>query len=227
MSILTKILLVEDDPLLGEGLLISLNLEGHTAVWEKTVKSAWEAYQTQDFDLVILDIGLPDGKGTELCQQIRSENNKIGILFLTAKTDEETVVRGLELGANDFVKKPFSQKELMARIKVILRPKLLSDKELKGGGVTLSPERRTATFKEQTLSLNRRQFDILSFFMSHPDQIVTRDQLLNHLNTDGDVIDRTIDSHVSQLRKILKSNHVNSLNIASIYGIGYRLENLE
>jgi DNA-binding response OmpR family regulator len=137
------------------------------------------------------------------------------------------VVRGLELGANDFVKKPFSHRELMARIKVLFRSKFPVNKEIKKGDLTLLPEKRTATYKGESLTLNRRQFDILSYFLSHADQIITREQLLEHLNSDGDVIDRTIDSHVSQLRKILKTHEVEDFQIASVYGIGYRLENVD
>ncbi len=222
-----RILLVEDDPMLGEGLSISLKLENYDITWKKSVHQGLEAFQDQKFDLAILDIGLPDGQGTDLCKSIREVNHDIGIIFLTAKTDEETVVRGLELGANDFVKKPFSHRELMARVKVVLRTKFPSSKELKAGELILSPERRSVTYKGENLTVNRRQFDILSYFITHRDQIITRDQLLSHLNSDGDVIDRTIDSHVSQLRKILKSHNVDDIQIASIYGIGYRLENLE
>lgn len=222
-----RILLVEDDPMLGEGLSISLKLEGYEINWQKTFNAGLETFQSEKFDLTILDINLPDGLGTDLCKAIRELNHEVGIIFLTAKTDEETVVRGLELGANDFVKKPFSHRELMARVKALLRTKFPVNKELKFGELILSSEKRAATYKGEAMTLNRRQFDILSYFMIHHDQIITREQLLSHLNTDGDVIDRTIDSHVSQLRKILKSHDVSDLQIASIYGIGYRFESVE
>lgn len=222
-----RILLVEDDPMLGEGLSISLKLEGYDIAWKKTFNAGLETFQSEKFDLTILDINLPDGLGTDLCKAIREINQEVGIIFLTAKTDEETVVRGLELGANDFVKKPFSHRELMARVKALLRSKFPVNKELKFGELILSSDKRAAFYKGEAMTLNRRQFDILSYFMIHHDQIITREQLLSHLNTDGDVIDRTIDSHVSQLRKILKSHDVNDLQIASIYGIGYRFESVE
>jgi DNA-binding response OmpR family regulator len=222
-----RILLVEDDPMLGEGLSISLKLENYDITWKKSVQQGLTSFQENKFDLAILDIGLPDGQGTDLCKSIREVNHDIGIIFLTAKTDEETVVRGLELGANDFVKKPFSHRELMARVKVVLRAKFPSNKELKAGELILFPERRSVTYKGENLTVNRRQFDILSYFITHKDQIITRDQLLSHLNSDGDVFDRTIDSHVSQLRKILKGHNVDDIQISSVYGIGYRLENME
>lgn len=226
-TFIPRILLVEDDPMLGEGLSISLKLENYDVTWKKSVAEGLEAFLTNKFELIILDIGLPDGEGTDLCKKIRNTNRDIGIIFLTAKTDEDTVVRGLELGANDFVKKPFSHRELMARVKAILRAKFPGGKELKVGELTLFPEKRSVSYKTESITVNRRQFDILSYFMTHKDQIITRDQLLSHLNSDGDVFDRTIDSHVSQLRKILKSHNVNEIQITSVYGIGYRLESVE
>lgn len=219
-----SLLLVEDDPILGEGLVISFKLEGYQIAWGKTLAEGKKLYDDGNFDLVILDIGLPDGPGTDLCRMIRETNPNIGVVFLTAQTDEETVVRGLELGANDFVKKPFSHRELMARVRVLLRPKLALTKEIKVGSLIVNPEKRVVTFEGREINVNRRQFDILTYFVSHPDQIITRDQLLVYLDQDGAIFDRTVDSHLSQLRKILKTNLVTGVQINSIYGIGYRLE---
>lgn len=223
-SIPSNILLVEDDPILGEGLVISLKLEGHSIFWAKSLAEGKQLYSSGDFQLAVLDIGLPDGPGTELCKFIRESNVEIKVIFLTAQTDEETVVKGLELGANDFVKKPFSHRELMARIKGQLRPAAIVSREIKIGDLIISPEKRMVTFGGNEISVNRRQFDILSYFASHPDQIITREQLLTHLDQDGAIFDRTVDSHLSQLRKILKTNAVTGFQINSVYGIGYRLE---
>ncbi len=218
------LLLVEDDPILGEGLLISFRLEGYQIHWGRSLEEGKKLFAENTFDLIVLDIGLPDGPGTELCRLIRETNQEVGIIFLTAQTDEETVVKGLELGANDFVKKPFSHRELMARAKVHLRTKHPPSKEINLGGLLILPEKRQVFFEGNEISVNRRQFDILTYFATHPDQIITRDQLLSHLDNDGAIFDRTIDSHLSQLRKILKTNSVTSFQINSIYGIGYRLE---
>lgn len=218
-----RILLVEDDPILGLGLSETLKLEGHNVEWLKNISSATLAYAPGKFDLVVLDIGLPDGLGTDLCKTIRGMDQKTPIIFLTAKTDEETVVRGLELGANDFVKKPFSQKELLARIKGLLRHST-PVVESKIPGLTVSEERREVAYNGKSLDLNRRQFDILKYFLARPDQIVTRDQLIAHLGQDGAIFDRTVDSHLSQLRKSIKASGLESLQIVSVYGVGYRLE---
>lgn len=227
MKMSSKLLLVEDDPILGEGLVLSLQLEGLTVDWAKTLRDGREKYNQSSFDLVILDIGLPDGLGLELCREIRTENQAIPVVFLTARTDEETVVMGLEDGANDFVKKPFSNKELMARVKGLLRGKVAAAKDLKAGELILNQDKREASYKGKLLGLNRRQFDILSYFMGKQGQIITREQLLNHLDNDGSIFDRTIDSHLSQLRRTLKKSGVGAVQILSVYGVGYRLEVLE
>lgn len=219
-----SLLLVEDDPILGEGLMISFKLEGYQIEWGKTLAEGKKLFDQGNYDLIILDIGLPDGSGTDLCRMIRETNANVGVVFLTAQTDEETVVRGLELGANDFVRKPFSHRELMARVRVLLRPKLVLAKEIRVGSLIVNPEKRVVTFDGREINVNRRQFDILTYFVSHPDQIITRDQLLIYLDQDGAIFDRTVDSHLSQLRKILKTNLVTGVQINSIYGIGYRLE---
>lgn len=218
-----KILLVEDDPVLGTTLSMGLKIEKYEVEWATTYTRALEFFSPGVFDLVSLDIGLPDGSGLDLCKEIRSQDKNVPIIFLTARTDEDTLLKGLEIGANDFVKKPFSQKELFARIKVLLRSNPWQS-ELSIGGLTVYPDRREIHFEGKPLNLNRRQFDILTFFLGRPDQIVTREQLLSHLGQDGTVYDRTVDSHLSQTRKVLKSANVESIQLSPVYGVGYRLE---
>jgi len=218
-----KILLVEDDPVLGTTLSMGLKLEHYEVVWVTSFSKALDTFSPGSFDLISLDIGLPDGSGLDLCKEIRLQDKNVPIIFLTARTDEETLLKGLEIGANDFVKKPFSQKELFARIKVLLRSNPWQS-ELSLGGLTVYPDRREIHFQGKPLNLNRRQFDILVFFLARPDQIVTREQLLSHLGQDGTVYDRTVDSHLSQTRKVLKSAHVDTIQLSPVYGVGYRLE---
>lgn len=222
-----KVLLVEDDPILGEGLVMSLKLEGHQVEWAQSIKAAKAIIDENQFELMIMDIGLPDGEGTELCRWVRQKDSLVSILFLTAKTDEETVVKSLDEGGNDFVKKPFSHKELMARIKSIFRTRNPQSQVLKLGAFSLSMDKREFLYDGRPLGLNRRQFDILSFLITKRDQIVTRDQMLQHLDQEGAIYDRTIDSHLSQLRKILKTEAVGKIQILPVYGVGYRLEILE
>lgn len=221
-----KILLVEDDPVLGTALSMGLKLEKYEIDWVKSVSVALEKFSPGIYDLISLDIGLPDGSGIDLCKEIRKQDQNVPVIFLTAKTDEETLLRGLEIGGNDFVKKPFSQKELFARIKVLLRRNPWQN-EVSLGGLTIYPDRREIHFKDTPLDLNRKQYEILAFFLSHPDQIITREQLLAHLGQDGAVYDRTVDSHLSQTRKVLKAFNVETIQLSPVYGVGYRLEVLE
>lgn len=220
----SKILLVEDDEGIGFGLSEALQLEGLAVDWKKNVTDGAQAFSSEKYNLVILDIGLPDGLGTTLCGKIRKKDARTPIIFLTARTDEETLIKALEMGANDFVKKPFSQRELFARIRAHLGLNRSTVKEGPIPGMIIDQEARTVTYQQKQLELNRRQFDLLMYFLKHQDQIVTRDQVLEYLGQEGAVFDRTIDSHISQLRKVLKSYSISKLQIVSVYGVGYRLE---
>ncbi len=221
---MNSILLVEDDPILGEGLVLALQLEGFNVDWAKTIASGREKWQSKQFDLVLLDMGLPDGEGITLCREIRKKDQKLAVIFLTAKNDEQTMVECLNDGANDFIKKPFSNRELMARIRAALRLNLSSQKLLKIGELSINIEKREVQYKENNLALNRRQFDLLAYFMKRQGEIVTRDQLIDHLGQENEIYDRTIDSHLSQLRKLFRTHHVETIQIIPIYGVGYRLE---
>ena len=214
-----KILLVEDDPVLATGLVLSFELEGYQVVHALNGKNALEQIDEHRFDLCVLDIGLPDISGLDLCKQIKSQLPETPIIFLTAQTDEDTVVRGLQIGANDFIKKPFSHKELLMRIKVQLRNNAWSDQHIIYD-LEIYPERREIHFQKQALPLNRRQYEIFTYLLRNEGKIIEREKLINS----EDVSDRSVDSHISQLRKILVKNKVNQIQINSIYGIGYRLE---
>jgi two-component system OmpR family response regulator len=194
---MSSVLLVEDDPILGEGLVLSLQLEGHNVDWAKTLSSGKEKWSSKQFDLVLLDMGLPDGEGIDLCREIRKKDQKLAVIFLTAKNDEQTVVECLNDGANDFIKKPFSHRELMARIKAALRLNTSSPKLIKVGELAINIDKREVTYKENNLGLNRRQFDLLAYFMKRQGEIITRDQLIDHLGQENEIYDRTIDSHLS------------------------------
>jgi len=224
MSDSSKILIVEDDEGIGFGLSEALQLEGLAVDWKKNATEGMQAFQSEKYDLIVLDIGLPDGLGTTLCGKMRKKDNRTPIIFLTARTDEETLVRALDMGANDFVKKPFSQRELFARIRAHLGLNRNTKKEGPIPGLVIDQELRQISYHQKQIEINRRQFDLLMYFIKHPDQIITRDQLLEHLGQEGAVFDRTIDSHISQLRKVLKTSSVSKMQIVSVYGIGYRLE---
>jgi DNA-binding response OmpR family regulator len=216
---MTKILLVEDDPVIGKSLQVALELEGYSLDWATSLAEA--RAKEPPFDLVILDINLPDGSGLTLAKEIRP----VPVLMLTASGDEESVVSGFAAGAVDYVRKPFSNKELKARIAVVLGGKgKPAQQAIQFAGVTLQKDERLVKAGEVVLDLNRREFDILACLLAHAESVVTRESLLRVLDREGEIFDRTIDSHISHLRSRLKKAGIASLQIASVYGVGYRLE---
>lgn len=222
---MAHILLVEDDPVLGKGLKVALELDGHSVQWVDTLAGARAQGGIESLELVLLDLNLPDGSGLSFAQECRDNRPGLAVLMLTASGDEESVVAGFEAGAIDYVRKPFGNKELKARIRVILgRKSKPSSRILNFGDLTVFPERRQVKMGETKIDLNRREFDILLHLMTNPETVVTRECLLRALNKEGEIFDRTIDSHVSHLRSRLRKAGVNSVEIASVYGVGYRLE---
>lgn len=221
---MAHILLVEDDPLLGKSLEIALKQLNHQVTWQKTIAEGLSALHTQPFDLLILDVNLPDGTGFDLTQQVRGNGSPVPILILTARTDEDSVVKGFEAGANDYVRKPFSQKELALRVKVLLRQKEDNDEKINVGGLQIQTSQRRALVDGQDLNLNRREFDVLLRLAKHPDAVVRREDIIQSFDAGSEIFDRTIDSHVSHIRSKLKDLGINKVRIESVYGIGYRLQ---
>lgn len=225
---MTHILLVEDDPVLGRGLNVSLELEGYKVQWVKNLQSADAARADWSFGLVILDLGLPDGNGLRFLKDLKASKNpsevSTPVVILTAKTDEDAVVEGLNAGASDYVRKPFGNRELLARIKTVLREPATQAHQLRYGNLVISLDQRRVTYGETDIDLSRREFDLLCHFVQRSEAVVTRDALLQALGKDDEIFDRTIDSHVSHLRARLRKVGVNSIQISSVYGVGYRLE---
>jgi DNA-binding response OmpR family regulator len=221
------VLLVEDDPVLGQALGMSLELESFKVHWARDLRSAGALFFEGNPKLVVLDLGLPDGTGLELLRKIREQKIKTAIIVLTARTDEDTVVQCLQAGANDYVRKPFGYKELHARIQAALNATLKRDQNPSFGGLKIATDQRRAFFADKELPLKRREFDILKYFVEHAESVVGREALLSSLGHDSEVFDRTIDSHVSHIRKKLRESGVSAIRISSVYGIGYRLESDE
>lgn len=166
-----KIHLIEDDPILAKGLQINLDLDNYLTTVSASITEALEQHKQNSFNFIILDLGLPDGSGFDLLQEIRKENRQIPIIILSAQSDEDSIVKGLHLGANDFVKKPYSYKELRARIQAALRvtPKESTNNDIhQFAGISVYFSNRTIKFKDRTILLNRREFDILSYLLKRP-----------------------------------------------------------
>ncbi len=210
-----NILVVEDDPGIADVLDYALRKEGHGV---RIVARGREAVSlASQFDIVLLDVGLPDIDGFDVCRQIRADSD-IPVIFLTSRSEEIDRVVGLELGGDDYIAKPFSTRELMARIKAIMRRASASPK--KDDGLTLDRDMHQATLDGRELSLSRLEFDLLALLFDQPGRVYTREQILDQAWPDGGcVTDRTVDAHVKALRKKLGDPDM----IETIRGVGYRL----
>ena len=211
-----KILLVEDDAALRGALEELLCREGYDVVKASNVRSAREGLDSA-IDLVILDVGLPDGDGVELCRSWRSEGVQTPILFLTAKDEEMDVVRGLDSGGNDYVTKPFRMQELLSRIRALLR-RNQRDTTITRSGITLDTAKLHATRNGEVLLLTVTEYKILAKLISSR-SIITRAVLLEALwDLDSRFVDdNTLSVHVSRLREKIGGSH-----IKTIRGVGYQ-----
>lgn len=219
-----NVLLVEDDPALARGIQVILEIEGYRTFWASNLKSAYEINEGEKLELVILDLGLADGSGFDFLTKVRESGSRLPIIVLTAKTDEDSIVEGLQRGANDYMKKPFGNRELLARIKAILREPQLRENQFRFGDLLLLVDQRVVKYKEKLIEVNRREFDILLFLVQRANTIVNREILLQAMDKDGQIFDRTIDSHISHLRSRFRSANISTIKISSVYGLGYRLE---
>ncbi len=204
----TTILIVEDEPSIVE----LLNFSFQAASWDvcavDTVAKAWEFLQNRTPDLILLDWMLPDQTGLHLLSRIRADRHfkKLPIIMLTAKSMEEDKIAGLDNGADDYVSKPFSPRELSARIKALLRRKSPEHTEncMTADAVTLDPSNGSVTVHNQIIDIGHAEFKLLKFFLAHPERVFSRSQLLDKVWGDHAVIEeRTVDVHVLRLRKAL------------------------
>ncbi|MGZ3704746.1 MAG: response regulator transcription factor [Bdellovibrionota bacterium] len=222
---MARILLVEDDPNLGKGLKFTLEKEGYEVQWVDCMSSAENTIMGKVFDLLALDLNLPDGSGLTLAKWARKNHPRLPVFMITASGDEETVVAGFEAGAVDYVRKPFSTRELVARIKVALNLRnSKAFRSLQYGDISIQPDQRIAKVGETPVELNRRQFDILCHLVENAESVVTRESLISALAKNEEMFDRTIDSHVSFLRSRLRKAGLTGIQINSVYGLGYRME---
>lgn len=219
-----NLLLVEDDPVLARGIQINLETEGYRVFLANSLRTAFATNENEKLSLVLLDLGLGDGSGIEFLIKVRESQSRLPIIILTAKTDEDSVVEALQRGANDYLKKPFGNKELVARIKAVLREPQMRESQTRFGELLLLIDQRIVMYKGKAIEMNRREFDILLLLVQRANTIVSRENILQILDKDGEIFDRTIDSHVSHLRSKFRSSKIADLKISSVYGVGYRLE---
>jgi len=221
----TTILIVEDEPAIVELVSFTLRAAGWNTFSVNNTADAWDFIQRRTPQLILLDWMLPDQSGLRLLSKIRSDRqfNEIPIIMLTAKSMEEDKIAGLDHGADDYVTKPFSPRELTARIKALLRRKSPEHAQtaLTAGPVVLDPVSCTVKIEEQKVDIGHAEYKLLKFFMAHPERVFSRSQLLDKVWGDHVVIEeRTVDVHVLRLRKVLKS--AESL-IKTVRSVGYML----
>lgn len=222
-----KILIVEDDPHIADLIRLYTEKEGWAPVIAKDGAEALSLFNSSNPDLIILDIMLPDLDGVEILKQVRTMHT-IPVIFLTAKSEEIDKILGLELGADDYLTKPFSPKELIARAKAIFRRCNPSKETLQNiiriHDLEMNSQKMEVKVKGKPIHLSALEFVLLSFLASHPGQVFNRNQLMDNMYRDQDVLvyDRTVDVHIKNLRKKLSDPAKQPKYIESVFGIGYR-----
>jgi DNA-binding response OmpR family regulator len=226
------ILIVDDEPTIVEVVGLYLQREGYKVLTAGDGAAALDMVEQQRPDLVVLDLMLPGLGGLEVTRRLRA-GGALPIIMLTARTEEADRVVGLELGADDYVTKPFSARELVARVKAVLRrthPELpaapaAEPSALSIGGLRLDTSTRLVTLDGQSISLTVREFDLLQFLMRHPGQVFTREQLLDNVWGYTFASDMsTVTVHIRRLREKIEPDPANPVFLQTIWGVGYKLE---
>ena len=221
-----KILIVEDEPAIQELLAFNVTQAGLQALCAEDADSAWQQIRNNVPDLILLDWMLPGTSGVVLARQLRADaaTRDIPIIMLTARGEERDKVLGLESGADDYITKPFSPRELMARIRAVLRrhASQIPDEVIAAGGLELLPASHRVTARDATIELGPTEFRLLHFFMTHAERVYSRAQLLDHVwGTQVFVEERTVDVHIRRLRAALEPAKMDGL-IQTVRGSGYR-----
>ncbi|AGI22313.1 two-component system response regulator CreB [Pseudomonas sp. MT3] len=218
------ILIVEDEAAIADTLLYALQAEGFATTWLSLAGVALERLQREAFDLVILDVGLPDISGFEACKRLR-RFSEVPVIFLTARDAEIDRVVGLEIGADDYVVKPFSPREVAARVKAILKrtaPREAPIASNGSGAFEVDEERASIRYHGQPLALTRHEFRLLQTLLARPERVFSREQLLDALGVAADAgYERNVDSHIKSLRAKLRQVAATAEPIQTHRGLGY------
>ena len=218
------VLLIEDEAGIAEPLVYQLEKSGYSVVWSADGKDGLDRFQTDGADLVLLDLMLPGMSGEEVCRAIRRTSD-VPVIMLTAKDDEIDKIVGLEIGADDYVTKPFSTRELVARMKAVLRRRDGGStlEALIGGDVRLDPDRHEVTVRGEPVHLPKKEFDLLELLMENAGRVVTRETLIDRVwGSDyfGDM--RTLDVHIKRLRAKTEEDPGDPKHLMTVRGVGYK-----
>jgi len=221
-----KILIIEDEPDMRNSLVQSLEEEKYLVETAGDYDAALEKIGVYDYDCILLDISLPDGNGLDLLRELKKQNKAEGVIIVSAKDSLDDKIKGLDLGADDYLPKPFHMAELHARVKAVFRRrKLDGNQHVQLGNLKLDLPSRTVTVDGSDMALNRKEYDILLYLITNKDRLVQKTSLAEHVW--GDYIDEAdsfefIYSQIKNLRKKLRDTQAD-IEIQSIYGIGYKL----
>lgn len=224
-----RILVIEDDPSILRGLQLNLTLEGYAVRSAADGETGLQLARSERFDLLVVDVMLPRLGGLELIRELRRDDAELPVLILSAKGQETDKVAGLQLGADDYMVKPFSLKELLARIGALLRRRRAKGETgevrtvKKGGPVELDLQARRATVNGKPLELTTREFDLLLHFVSHPDRVFSREQLMESVwGSRYFGTARTVDNFVARLRAHIDDDAESPRHLETVRGVGYR-----
>ena len=221
---MTRILLVEDDFAIVHSLQEYLNLEGFASDHASGQKEAEELLKTKQYQLLLLDVSLKDGDGFAVCDM--AQKIQLPVIFLSASSDEETVVRGLNIGADDYITKPFRPKELLSRIKNALRRHAGHQTIILLDDIQVDTEKAIVKKKDTIINLSALEYKLLTLFIDHRGKLLTRDQLLDEIwNIAGDFVnDNTITVYIKRLREKIENDPTNPKIIKTVRGLGYRMD---
>jgi DNA-binding response OmpR family regulator len=223
---MTKVLVVEDDPGILRTVADNLRFEQYEVITATDGESAYALYQDEQPDLIVLDLMLPRMSGLELCRKLRTEDLHTPVLILTARSEEADRVRGLDCGGDDYVTKPFSVPELMARVRALLRRASSAPgvpDTLTFGQVEVDFRRYAAQRHGRPVEMTRKEFALLRFLASRGDIVATRDEILNKVwGFESYPVTRTVDNHISSLRAKLETDPARPVHIQTVHGVGYK-----
>jgi DNA-binding response OmpR family regulator len=223
---MTTVLAIEDDPAILRGLSDNLQFEGYHVLTASDGETGYQIQRAHKPDLIVLDLMLPRMSGYELCRKIRAEGIQTPILMLTARSEEPDRVLGLDLGADDYVTKPFSVRELMARVRALLRRSQRGadlPADLRFSGVEVDFRSYEARRGAERVEMTRKEFAILRFLAARAGEVVTRDELLNEVwGYESYPSSRTVDNHVAGLRAKLERDPARPEHIKTVHGVGYK-----
>ncbi|MGJ9384621.1 response regulator transcription factor [Salipaludibacillus sp. CF4.18] len=219
------VLVVEDDEMIRDLIRIYLQKNKYRVITARDGEEAKELFLMHSPCLVILDLMLPKLSGESVCKWIRDmERNEISIIMLTAKTSSEHKIKGLKMGADDYITKPFSPNELMARIEAVLRRGGQFCQKISHGGLVIKPRKGEVLMNGKKVKLTKYEFNLLYYFMENPNIVLSRDQLLQqiHPNAESDILDRTIDAHIKKLREKIEEEPSQPKRVVTVRGMGYQ-----